>query len=423
MILRCAIVVALLLSACGFAQDKPVAQSQPKVVTVPATIDHNRLIVDAEISLPNGSTQRVRAWIDPGSPDLFISPSVAHLLGLGGLCGGQTCETAAPPGIAIGGIEISFRRLKNAKIPMRSQRGDTEELPLAPGIDADIAIPSAVLRNYDVLIDYPGRKFTIGQPGTIHFLGSSGKVQINAENGLIDIPSRIENKKYDLALDLSGGISVLPPDLFNALATAHSDWPNMVGAVGPANGGERADETKLRLMRLDRLQFGPLFLTNLPVAVAEKDQTQVSSMLSTNGAIGTQALLNYRVGIDHAHSMVYFDIGRLANLPDFDIVGLILKPEDDGRYTILGTADLDGKPSVPTGQDGAQAGDELIAVNDNPVHGATLGAVWSLLGGTPGQERVLTIERAGKQFTVTAQVQHFLAETPDTYEKKGKHKR
>jgi C-terminal processing protease CtpA/Prc len=113
----------------------------------------------------------------------------------------------------------------------------------------------------------------------------------------------------------------------------------------------------------------------------------------------------------------------LANLPDFDVVGLILKPEDDGRYTILGTADLDGKPSVPTGQDGAQAGDELIAVNDNPVHGATLGAVWSLLGGTPGQERVLTIERAGKQFTVTAQVQHFLAETPDTDEKKGKHKR
>ena len=65
----------------------------------------------------------------------------------------------------------------------------------------------------------------------------------------------------------------------------------------------------------------------------------------------------------------------------------------------------------------------MIAVNDNPVHGATLGAVWSLLGGTPGQERVLTIERAGKQFTVTAQVQHFLAETPDTDEKKGKHKR
>lgn len=409
---------ALLFRACAFAQDKPSTQSQPKVVTVPATIDHNRLIINAEISLANGSTQRVRAWINPGSPDLFLSPYVTHLLGLGGLCGGPVCETTAPSGVAIGGLKISFSGVKKARIPLRSQRGDTDEIPLAPGIDANISIPSAVLRNYDVLIDYPGRKFTIGAPGTIHFLGSSGKVQVHAENGLIDIPSRIENKKYDLALDLSGEISVLSSGLFNPLLTAHADWPNMVGAVGPANSGERPDETKLRILRLDRLQFGPLFLTNIPVA--DKGQTQVSGILAGNGAIGAQALVNYRVGIDYAHSMVYFDIGRLANLPDFDIVGLILKPEDDGRYTVLGVADIDGKPSVPIGQDGVQAGDELIAVNDNPVHGSTLGAVWSLLGGTPGQERVLTIERAGKQFTVTAQVQHFLAEAPDEPARKKK---
>ena len=41
-----------------------------------------------------------------------------------------------------------------------------------------------------------------------------------------------------------------------------------------------------------------------------------------------------------------------------------------------------------------------------------------MLGGTPGQERRLTIERGGRHGTVTARVQHFLAELPDEKEKK-----
>ena len=43
-----------------------------------------------------------------------------------------------------------------------------------------------------------------------------------------------------------------------------------------------------------------------------------------------------------------------------------------------------------------------------------------MLGGSPGQERNLTIERAGKQFAIVAKVQHFLAELPE--ENSGKRK-
>ena len=418
MILRCAIVVALLLRACVFAQDKRATQSAPRVVTVPATIDHDRVIIDAVVQTANGGTERVRTWIDTGNPELLMSRRVASLFGLDAVCTGFLCSAPAPNGIVIGNMEVSLRGAKDAKIPAPLLHTRTQ---LKPGLDAEIAIPSTVLRNYDVLIDYPGRKFTIGAPGTIHFQGSSGKVQISAENGLIEVPGRIANKKYDLTLDLGSTVSFLSSGLFNSLATEHLDWPHMVGAVGPASFSRSGDEVNSRVMRVDRLQFGPLFLTN--VAVADKDQLQFPGKPASNGAIGAEALLNYRVGIDYAHSMVYFDIGRLANIPDFDVIGLILRPQEDGRYTILGAADIDGKPSVPTGDNGVRAGDELIAVNGNSVHGATLGAVWSLLGGTPGQERVLTIERTGKQFTVTAQVQHFLAEAPDTDEKKGKHKR
>jgi hypothetical protein len=389
-------------------------QSERKVVTVPATIDHDRVIIEAGVSLPDGSIQPVRAWIDNGSPDLKLSQHLATEMRLGIDCNGQDCSASPPQGVVIGGMAIPLTGIKQAKIPLMP---DNALWGLAPGLPADITIPSTVLRHYDVLIDFPGHEFTIGMPGTIHFEGSSSKVQIDAENGLIRVPSKIENKKYDLALDLGSSISFLSDELFDKLATAHADWPHMAGAVGPANvWGLPPDETKWKLMRLDRLQYGPLFLTNIAVAAlptAPVDFLQKPTEASDAGLLGAQALLNYRVGLDYAHSMVYFDIGRMSIFPDFDVVGLTLRPEFDGQYTILSVADLDGKPSVPTDSNGAQPGDSLIAVDDIPVRRASMGQVWSMLGGTPGQERKLTVARAGKQFTVMATVQHFLAELPD----------
>jgi S1-C subfamily serine protease len=196
----------------------------------------------------------------------------------------------------------------------------------------------------------------------------------------------------------------------------------MTGAVGSANMWGMPDEPKWKLMRVERVQFGPLFLTNVAVVNLPKDWIgffEKRAGVPTAGLLGSEALLNYRIGIDYAHSTVYFDIGRLFNFPDFDVIGLILRPEDDGRYTILGIADYDGKPSVPAGQDGVQPGDHLVAVDGIPVLGSTMGQVWSLLGGEPGKPRTLVVERARKQFTVVAMVQHFLGE-PDENQVKEK---
>ena len=66
-----------------------------------------------------------------------------------------------------------------------------------------------------------------------------------------------------------------------------------------------------------------------------------------------------------------------------------------------------------------EAGDHLVAVDGIPVPDSTMGQVWSLLEGTPGQERRLTIERAGRQFTVVAKVQHFLGSAEEN-QSKGK---
>ena len=325
-----------------------------------------------------------------------------RLLGLAVSCNDQECSSPPPREIIVGGMKIPLAGVKEAKIPLKPVNAASV---LAPGMNAEINLPSSILRHYDVLVDFPGHKFSIGAPGTIHFRGSSGKVQINAENGLIQVPSQIENKKYNLALDLGASISFLSDEVFDKLATAHPDWPHMTGAVGSANMWGLDEEPKWKVMRVDRVQYGPLFLANVALVDFPKDRMdffEKRAGIPTVGLIGSNALLNYRVGLDYAHSTVYFEFGRTFNFPDFDVIGLTLRPEDDGRFTILGVADIDGKPSVSEGADGVQPGDHLIAVDGIPVRGSTMGQVWAMLGGTPGQERKLTIERAGKEFTVTA---------------------
>jgi hypothetical protein len=410
--------VVFLLAAFAVGQEKPA--STPQSVTVPATIDHNRVIIEADLRLADGTSQRVHVWVDNGDPELNLSRRLAMLLGLAVSCDDHGCSSSPPAGISVGGLDISFAGVKQTTIPLKPV---STASVLASGMNAEINLPSSVLRHYDVLVDFPGHKFSIGPQGTIHFRGESARVQVNSENGLIQVPSQIENKKYNLALDLGSSISFLSDELFDKLAAAHSDWPHMMGAVGAANTWGMDDEPKWKVMRVDHVHYGPLFLTNLAVVDFPKERMEYFAKragVPTAGLLGAQALLNYRVGLDYAHSTVYFDIGRMFSFPDFDVIGLILRPEDDGRFSILGVADFNGKPSVPQGPDGAQPGDHLVAVDGIPVRGSTMGQVWSMLGGMPGQERKLTIDRGSKEFTVTAAVQHFLGETPESEEKKRK---
>jgi hypothetical protein len=405
------IVAVVIVAVAVFAQNatKPAAQPETKSVTVPIILDHNRIVIDVGIPLPDGSTERIGAWVDNGDPELNMSQRVAKLMGLPITCADQSCAATAPRELTIGNMKISLAGLTRAKIPLKTAGG------VFPGMRAEISLSSSVLRNYDVLIDFPGRKLTIAQPGSLKFTGVKEKVKVNAANGLIQVPSQIENKKYNLALDVGSSISFLSEDLFDKLATAHSDWPRMTGAVGPANMWGSENETKWNLMRVARVQFGPLFLTDVaavrsPAGWMSFFEKRAGAPIS--GLVGADALINYRIGVDYAHSAVYFEIGRTSTFPDFDVIGLVLRPEDDGRFTVLGIAEYGGKPSVPQGPDGVQAGDHLVAVGNIPTAGETLGQVWSMLRGEPGQERRLTIERNGKQFQVIAKVQHFLGETP-----------
>jgi hypothetical protein len=403
--------------AQGASEGRP--SSAPKFVTVPFTLDHDRVVIEVGLPLPDGSQMLVNAWVDSGNPEFDISQRLSQVLGLKMNCNAKTCSAPPPREITIAGMSIPLDGLKDAEVPGTPNSGSSV---IAPGMSAEISLPSSILRHYDVLVDFPGRKFTIGLPGSIKFKGIRSKIQVNGENGLIQVPSQIENKKYNLALDLGASISFLSEEVFNQLAAAHPAWPNMTGAVGPANMWGLDEEPKWKLMRIERLQYGPLYLTGVAVVDFPKDRMAFFAKragIATAGLLGSEALLNYRVGLDYAHATAYFDIGSTFKFPDFEVIGLILRPEDDGRFTILGVADVQGKSSVP----GVQPGDQLVAIDATSVPGSTMGQVWSLLQGQPSQERKLSIERERKRFIVAGKVQGFLATPNDETPEAAKPKR
>ena len=394
--MRSAVIVFLLALTCA---------AQP--TTVPVTLDHNRIIIDVYLPLPDGGQKRVRGWVDNGNADLWVSERVGKLMALQPAkdskqveaLGAKVRTVEAPKEVIVGGMKIAFTGVKEAKMISAES--------IAPGSSAEINLPSTVLRNYDVIMDYVDRELTLATPGQAKFTGKSAKVFVNPPNGLVQVPAAIAGKPYQLALDLGSCFSMLAGDPFQQLAKDNPKWPRNTGAVGTEIFWGMEQEAKTQALRIPVIEYGPLKLPQVGVEELPQDFLafyRQRAGAETSGLIGGNALLNYRVGIDYAHSTVYFDQRGSYIAPGIDVVGLTLRPELDGRYTVIGVPDYEGKPAVPE----AKSGDILVAIDKVPAKGSTMGQIWSLLGGDPGETRVLTLEREGKPLTVNATVRRFL---------------
>jgi hypothetical protein len=278
---------------------------------------------------------------------------------------------------------------------------------MVAGMSPEITLPASLLSNYDVLVDYANRQFTIGPPGSVKFQGQAVKARINPV-GFVNVTGQVKSEPVSLLLDTGSGISFIAPDRFAKWQGADPALPYLKGAVGAANLWGSPDEADRELLRIPSVHLGTPTLSGVIFASlvpATLNQLNERVGAETNGLLGGEAFRNCRVGIDYAHQTVYIDsVGHNA-APDMDVVGLTLHPETDGRFTVLAVLEVEGKLAMPE----VKPGDALVGVDGAPATGATLGQVWSLLGGTPGQTRTLTLERAGTRFTVDARVQRYLA--------------
>jgi hypothetical protein len=383
------------------------AQPTPQSATVPVTLDHNRIIIDVSLPLADGSQKRVRGWVDTGNPDVWLSERVAKLMALqpmpeskeSEVLGAKVRNVQAPKELFVGEMKISLGGIRDARMVAAESVG--------PGCSAEITLPSNVLRNYDLIVDYVDRELTLAAPGQAKFTGKSIKAFVNPPNGIIQIPAKIEGKAYRLTFDLGANFSMLAGDIFEKLAKDNPKWPRNTGAVGTELFWGVQEEASQHALRVPALEYGPVKLAEVGFDILPQGLMSFYSEragVDTSGMLGANALLNYRVGIDYAGSTVYFEQRGSYLAPGIDVVGLTLRPELDERYTVIGVPEYEGKPAVAE----VKAGDVLVAIDKVPAKGSTMGQIWSLLGGDPGETRVLTLERDRKQFTVNATVRRFL---------------
>ncbi len=368
--------------------------------TVPITLDHNRIIIDVYLRMPDGSKTRVRGWVDPGDTEMSITEALSKKLGLTIVGGNPDArESQVPAELLVGAMKLDLGRIKEARALI--------EETIAPGTSASIKLPATVLRNYDVVIDYLNREFTIATPGSIHWEGTTIQASIGQSTGLMQLDCKLAGGKHTVSFDPGTSVSWLSGELISQWHKVYPRWPSMVGAVGPANLWGSEAEPAWRLLRIPEIECGNVAFTNgvaVPFSQDALDWFQKRAGVPTIGLIGADVLLNFRVGIDYGHARVYLKQLSKYTPPGIDAVGVILRPEANLRYTVIGVADHLGKPSVPE----VKAGDTLLTVDNARVSGGTMGQVWSLLSGSPGDMRTLGLERDGKPLTVKATVYRFL---------------
>ncbi|MGB8657196.1 MAG: hypothetical protein WCE90_05360 [Candidatus Zixiibacteriota bacterium] len=404
-----------LLAACGCVL-MLLASCQKKVssVTVPVTLDHNRMLVDAEIQRKDGSWRKARLWIDTGNPDFFMSESLALDLGIDlsqakkKTAAGNVppFEVQPPTGLRIGQMELNFKGAKSMVM--------FEPRWLFNAMHNDANLPSTVLQKYQVVLDYPNKQLTLAKPGSLKPRGVRAAAGINPQTGIVQIDATLDGDSSSFALDNGASYSFVSDEVLARLSQRHPSWPRTSGALGCANiWGWWPQEPTWQVMRLPQIQCGSVRLSEVGMVGLPRFFPNGSNLgewyskktaRPVDGFLGPNAFKAFRVEIDYANCSVYFEKGAEFESHDMDLVGLTLRPEADGSYQVIGVAQRDGKPVV----EGVEPGDVLLQVGDLKTTGATMGTVVDALRGKPGEVRTLVLERNGILFGATAKVERFL---------------
>ena len=379
------------------------ASTEPRSVTVPFTLDHNRMIVDVEFVRPDGTIRTARAWVDTGNQFLMVGEALARDLGL---------DVARPKEGATQYPQMwasQTPRVRISGMPLDMQGVKTEVLSgarLMPGVPAEANVPASALRRDHVVFDYPARRLTVARPGVLRPRGVAIPCRVNVETGLFQVAATLDGESVQLGVDNGSAGTWVADSLTTAWRSRHPDWPHATGAVGSANFFGFEFEANGMLMCLPVLGLGPLRVSDVSLLGLDQSLFVWYSKKSAGavvGFIGANVLKAFRLEVDYPNRMTYWEAAPPPDQGDLDIVGLTLRPETNGGFTVAGVATRDGRPAV----EGVQPGDTLVRVGTLDATGATMGAVVDALRGKPGATRTLVIERAGKQSTVDAKVMRF----------------
>src|SRR5262249_17787705 len=300
----------------------------------------------------DGSLRTARLWLDTGNPDFQITDKLAKDLGLD-LSGPQVKSDDGVPqvqvelaGLQIGGMPLDL----HSATPMVVLGASN----VFAGSQTDGNLPATILMHYQLVLDIPHRSMTLAQSGAARAKGTRVACLVQPKTGMVQIEATIDGKKYSLALDSGAPYSMISRDEIKKWGTQHADWPQAVGAAGPAS---LLPPRLLRgpVMRIPQINWGGLLLKNAGVVGMDPEFVSWYSKKTAAPVIGFLAwniLRVYRVTIDYQHSTVYFEKETELDAHDMDVVGLALARSRTGGYAVVAVAQKDSKPLVEQVQQG-----------------------------------------------------------------------
>jgi len=393
-----ALFLAALSLMCS-AQPSPA----PRSATVPFHFEDNRVFIDLTFTRPDGTPRTARFWVDTGGGGFILTEPLARDLGLD--LSGKPAEEegarflpVAPPAVRMGSLPLD---LKDARTMVMVQK------TIQNGFNAEGLLPGHVLERYQVVIDYGSQQFTLALPGTLKMTGVRLNTPVQRRSGFPRFEINVAGKAYGFLLDCGAAYTMVSQAVMDDWAEAHPEWPRATGAPGAANMGVPL-EASLPVMRVPEMQLGDVQLKAAGVVARRKgtfeDWMSRTMTAPIAGAVGGNVLRNYRVRIDYAENATYLEKISNPNVNDLDVVGVILHPEADGSFVVVGVAQKDGKALL----NGIEEKDKLVKIEGADISGKSFPEVLRALQGKPGETRHLILERDGKLVSVAAPVVHLL---------------
>lgn len=382
-------------------------------VIIPFILDHNRMLVDAEIQRKDGTWRKVRLWVDSGNPTFTISESLAQDLGFDlsaanapNFKGGRI-PVETPTGLKVGGFSLNTDSVSTVAM--------YQPYWLYTTMHNDGNLPSSILKKYHIVIDYPRNELTIAEPNSIKPQGTKSNAYINPETGIACMDAMIDGDSLCFALDMGASYSFVSEETLLKYSEKHPDWPKIKGTLGCANmwGWWPANEQNFPVVRLPQLKWGNEMFSNIGIVGVTKFSENGPTLgqwysrktaKPVDGFLGPNVLKDYRVEIDYCNNAIYFIKGKEASSDEMNLVGISVRELPDSTYQVLGVVEKAGKPCV----EGVEPEDIIVSIDGFVVKGKTMGNVVDKLRGKLGDTKKILLNRNGKYISVEAKVDQIL---------------
>ena len=384
--------------------------SKQSFVKIPFRLDNNRMLVKGEIKRPDGTYRKITIWVDTGNPDLLLSEELAMDIGVisnnDRLRPVKGMIAVTPPkNLNIGGMKLNLTDIRSYAV--------VEPFWLFKATKADANLPSSALMNYDVVFDYPGNMLLIKEKGEMKFTGLSLPACINEKTGIVQIDGMCCSDTFSFAIDNGASYTFGSTEFLTKIRSSNPDLKTCRGAIGCANmWGWSPFEDKWDVISIPELKFGDMVLKNIGMTVPPDfnneglgimDFYSQKSAKPVDGFLGPNLFKEFAVGIDYANRNVYLKKKATLNPEHLDIVGITVRPEENGNYTIIGVVNKEEVPDFTT----VLPGDVLLQVDDLKVTGLTMGRVIDSLRGNPGDYHDLIVLRNGIELNIRMVVERY----------------